>query len=539
VRRPYSRARTAGFARFKRLCQMSIRTRIRAFQILVGLAVVLIALISLVGIRSSANAINEVEVSRLQLDAVTRLAINANRFSEQIAELLLVGEPERADFLSSRNDIGVAFENLKQLLRQEIDLTGGAESPELERVEQLEALFREIDRAVERVLLLDQEGRRDEGIALFRAEVENRLDADLERLIAAAVADERAGVERVQANANRLADRLTVVTLVLSAILILLVVGAGVVFAQSLQTPINALAAGAQAIERGEFDHRIGTMRGDEFGLLAKRFNAMAAEIQSQREALIEARVDLERQVVERTQEIATANRQLTVLDTDRARFIADVSHELRTPLTILRGEAEVTLRGAAKPEEAYRAALSRIADQAAAMGRLVDDLLFLGRSEADQIRFEFRQATLGDIVAEAVEDATALARDKRVGFVVETDGDAPAVRADPRRLKQALLIVLDNAARYGDSKTGVEVRISRVDGEAEIRIRDHGHGVPRAEVGQVFDRFFRGSNARAETGSGLGLPIARWIVEKHRGRIDLSAAPGGGTEVRIALPAA
>ena len=90
---------------------MSIRTRIRAFQILVGFAVVLIALTSLVGIRSSANAINEVEISRLQLDAVTRLAINANRFSEQIAELLLVGAPELADFQSSRNDIGVAFEN--------------------------------------------------------------------------------------------------------------------------------------------------------------------------------------------------------------------------------------------------------------------------------------------------------------------------------------------------------------------------------------------------------------------------------------------
>lgn len=518
---------------------MSIRNRIRAFQILVGFAVVVIALISLAGIRSSANAINEVEISRLQLDAVTRLAINANRFSEQIAELLLVGEPERADFLSSRNDIGVAFETLKQLLRQESDLTGGADSPELERVEQLEALFREIDRAVERVLLLDQEGRRDEGIALFRAEVENRLDADLERLMAAAVADERAGVERVQANANRLADRLTAVTLALSAILILLVIGAGMVFAQSLQTPINALAAGTQAIERGELGHRIDYARRDEFGLLAERFNAMAAEIQSQRQALVDARVDLERQVAERTQEIAAANRQLTELDAERARFIADVSHELRTPLTILRGEAEVTLRGAAKPEEAYRAALSRIADQAAGMGRLVDDLLFLGRSEADQVRFEFRQAPLGDIVAEAVVDATALGRDKRVDFVVETDGEAPVVRADPRRLKQALLIVLDNAARYGDPNTGVEVHIGRAAGGAEIRIRDYGQGVPRDEVGQVFDRFFRGSNARAETGSGLGLPIARWIVEKHRGSIDLAAAAGGGTEVRIALPAA
>ena len=518
---------------------MSIRTRIRAFQILVGLAVVLVAVISLVGIRSSANAINEVEISRLQLDAVTRLAINANRFSEQIAELLLVGEPERADFLSSRNDIGVAFETLKELLRQENDQIGGAGRPELERVEQLEALFREIDRAVERVLLLDQEGRRDEGIALFRAEVENRLDADLERLMAAAVADERAGVERVQADANRLADRLTLVTLALSAILILLVVGAGLVFARSLQTPINALAEGAQAIERGELGHRIGNMRRDEFGLLAERFNAMAAEIQSQREALIEGRVDLERQVGERTQEIAAANRQLTVLDAERARFIADVSHELRTPLTILRGEAEVTLRGASKAEETYRAALSRIADQAAGMGRLVDDLLFLGRSEADQVRFEFRQAALGDIVAEAVVDATALVRDKRVGFVVETEGDAPTVRADPRRLKQALLIVLDNAARYGDPKTGVQVRIGRVDGGAEVRIRNHGQGVPGDEVGQVFDRFFRGSNARAETGSGLGLPIARWIVEKHRGHIDLTTAAGGGTEVRIALPVA
>ena len=117
----------------------------------------------------------------------------------------------------------------------------------------------------------------------------------------------------------------------------------------------------------------------------------MAEQLERQRGHELEAQQELEAQVAERTAELAEANRRLTELDEQRVRFLADVSHELRTPLTVLRGEAEVALRGMSKPEAIYRESLQLIVNQAADMGRLVEDLLFLARSEAEEIRYEFR----------------------------------------------------------------------------------------------------------------------------------------------------
>ena len=455
---------------------MSIKGRIRAFQLVVIVAIATMAGTAYFGVKGTNDYLARVQFSRQQLDAVTQLAISANRFSEQIAELLLIGEPERPDFESARDQTSNAFERLRRITSAEFEFVRNdaqaqaAESHELQRLNEMEVLFREIDRAVERLLLLVQQRRRDEAVALFRSEIENRLDADLEKLITTAVADEQAEALRADAEARTLSQRLMLATLILLGVVFVAVAGSGFVFARSLRDPINALAAGALAIGRGEFDHRIAYSRQDELGLLARRFNAMADELQRQREALLATRSDLERQVAERTREIGEANEQLTELDGQRVRLLADISHELRTPLTVLRGEAEVTLRGASKPESTYRAALGTIVAQAADMSRLVDDLLFLARSEADEIRFEFRRIALANVVSEAIEEAAVLARDRRIRITVDGAEPGPTVRADPRRLKQALLIVLDNATKYAAPQTGINVRVSASEhGDAQI----------------------------------------------------------------------
>jgi two-component system, OmpR family, sensor kinase len=175
---------------------MSIAARIRLFQIVVALAIAAMAVNALIDIRSTAFHRERVGWARDQLTAITRLAVVANRYSEQIAELLLIGEPERPDFESARAQVSQAFADLRQLTVREIAFIRETaehedEQQELERLDRMQALFRGVDRAVERVLLLDKEGRRDEAVALFRSEIENRLDAEFERMIAAAVADER------------------------------------------------------------------------------------------------------------------------------------------------------------------------------------------------------------------------------------------------------------------------------------------------------------------------------------------------------------
>jgi len=523
---------------------MSIKLRILLFQLVQGLAVLAIAGLAYLTSAAMTEKLERVQWSRQQLDATTRLEVLANRYSEQIAELLLVGEPERPDFEEARAQLTEWFRESYELSRLEINALDDPaeqveERRELERLDHMRLLLREIDRAVERLLLLSQEGRQQEAIALFREQIENRLDAELERLIVAAVSDERAEAERVDAEAATLARRLTLATVVALAAILASTIAVGVHFYGAIVPPLRALTEGALAIERGDLGHRVAAPHRDELGRLASRFNQMAEELERQRGLLLAAHTHLERQVVERTSELADANRRLSVLDQLRVRFLADVSHELRTPLTVLRGEAEVALRGMSKPESVYREALELIVKQAAEMGRLVEDLLFLARSEADEIRFELRPVGLATLVHDAVNDASLIARAKQIQLLFKPPAADVMIRADARRLRQVLLIVLDNATRYSPPHSVVQLAIRWQDAAAELTVADQGEGIPAEELPHVFNRFYRGERARAQGigGSGLGLAIARRIVEKHEGKLALSSTLGGGTVVTLRLP--
>lgn len=526
---------------------MSIVSRIRAFQIILAATALAIALTAFLVVRGAGHYFDRVGVSRDQVDAMSELAIRANRYSEQIAELLLIGEPERAEFEDSRKRLIEQLDVLRGLVAKEDDLFAGTddeaeEREETVRLERMRSLLREINRAVERVLVLNQNGKRDEAITLFRSEIENRFDKEFESLISEAVEDERGDVVEADATARKLLGALLMGAIVAVAALLAIVVVTGFVLTRSLRRPIAVLSDATRAIEQGDLAHRIDYATADEFGVLAGRFNAMSRSLEDKRSELVAARDDLERQVAERTREIADANMQLTELDRQRVRFLGDISHELKTPLAVLRAEAEVALRGGARPEPLYRSALESIVSQAAEMGVLVDDLLFIARSEADEIRFEFRPVGLDGALVQAVQDAALLAKARGIWISLDCPSPAPTVRADPRRLKQALLVTLDNAARYADEGSEIRVVVQPPDGTSvEICVRDRGPGIPPEEAALVFERFYRGTRAIEEGrgGSGLGLPIARWIVERHNGRVDLFSTPGEGTEVRLSLPLA
>lgn len=525
---------------------MTIRRRILLFQLVVAAVVVAMAALTLLHLRSTGSYVERTNWAQRQLDAATRLAVAANRYSEQIAELLLVGQPEREDFDSARAQLSAIFAELGRLTTDEMALlraSGDTVGPpqHADRLDQMRGLLREIDRSVERLLMLNQEGRQSEAVSLFRAEIENRLDAELERLISAAIAEERAEVVTAETASRRSTRQLTAGTFGALTFLLAVTLGAGIAFSRSLLPSLQALATGAAAIGRGDLEHRIVDPGSDELGLVSQRFNRMAEELRTQRTFLLEAQSELERQVAARTAELTNANCRLTDVDQQRVRLLADVSHEIRTPLTVLRGEAEVTLRGPSKTERVYREALENIASQAAEMGRLVDDLLFLARSEAEEIRFEYKTVDLRDLIAAAAEETKILADQKHIGFSLHATAPAPSVNADPRRLKQALLIVMDNAIKYSPPDTHVDVAVGRQgDSAVEIRIRDQGQGIDSGDLPHVFERFYRGDQARltGAPGSGLGLAIARWILEKHGGGIELASAPGEGTVAQITLPA-
>jgi signal transduction histidine kinase len=430
------------------------------------------------------------------------------------------------------------------MIKGELEFVGGTpehkqELDELYRLQRMRTLYGEINQFVAEMIGLRDQGRQAEAVAMFRREVENRLDAEFESLVTAAVLDERDEVGWVERRAEALWRRLAWATAgaVLVAILFSLV--ASLLLMRALIRPIKLLTAGTEAVSRGGFDHRIRYDSSDELGTLAKRFNEMAAHQQEQRALLLNARSDLERQVNERTRELGAANKRLTDLDRMRVHFLADISHELRTPLTALRGEAEVTLRHGAEDERVYRDTLERIMSQTLEMSRLVDDLLFLARTESDTIRFEPRRVVLQDLIAEAVRDGEMLAQNKGITVEAEYPPDPVCIEADTQRFKQALMILLDNAIKYSAPAGSVSVRMTAAPRSAEVTVRDEGMGIPIEELPNVFERFYRGriSSAASRGGSGLGLAIAKWLVEKHGGEIAIESEENRFTEVRIRIP--
>ncbi|TIP23940.1 MAG: HAMP domain-containing protein [Mesorhizobium sp.] len=506
----------------------------------------MMAAIVYITIRSTTYYTQRVQWANNQLEAVTALTVNANRYSEQIAEFLLIGEPERPDYESARAELEAGFEKLAQLTRGEAEFLGRSSEQEdsgdeIFRITRMRALYGEIAKATSDAINLRNQGRQEDAVRIFRRDIENRFDAEFENILEAARRDEEEEVVRTELQAEALWRRLTWMTAALALAAVVLCFVAAFLLARSLMRPISLLTEGTEAISRGDLDHRIAFDGRDELGALARRFNEMATHQQDQRDRLLNAKAELEQQVAARTAELAAANQRLTELDRLRVQFLADISHELRTPLTALRGEAEIPLRHGSKPEAVYRDALERIVTQSLEMGRLVDDLVFLSRSETDTIRFEPRRTDLVSIVADAVHEGEILGRAKGISIKAAYSNRPVWITADAQRLKQALVIILDNAIKYSPRDRSVNLNMTVVDGHAEIAIRDKGLGIPAEEIPKVFERFYRGRSPRAsrQLGSGLGLAIAKWLIEKHSGEIALTSEVGSFTEVVVRLPRA
>ena len=219
-------------------------------------------------------------------------------------------------------------------------------------------------------------------------------------------------------------------------------------------------------------------------------------------------------------------------------RFMADAAHELRTPITVLRSRAGVAQQKARGPEE-YAEALSDIEREAARMGTIVDDLLILARADAGQRAPRRERCFLDDVVLDAVHAAQPLADRRGVRLEGGTLGEA-AVSAEPELLRQAAVIVLDNALKYTPSGGTVTVTVAAAEGRCTLAVRDTGIGIAPDVLPHVFERFFRGAPAAGrEPGAGLGLAIARWIADAHGAQVEIQSEVGRGTDVSLSFPAA
>jgi signal transduction histidine kinase len=214
--------------------------------------------------------------------------------------------------------------------------------------------------------------------------------------------------------------------------------------------------------------------------------------------------------------------------------FAADASHELRTPLTVIRSSVELLRRNAQRPVVEVGEALTDIDAEVVHLTSLVDDLLLLARSDSGAVSLERVPIHLDDVAADA---AAALAQPAAAaGVRVEMDPQPTATIGDPARLRQLVMILVDNAIRHSPRGGAVRVVVRPAGDAASVAVEDAGPGVPPEDRPRVFDRFWRAPGAPAG-GTGLGLAIAKWIAEHHDGTISVDQSPAGGARFEVRIP--
>jgi len=431
------------------------------------------------------------------------------------------------------------FSELAAITRSEVEMvdrrTHNANLPDVARTSALDGLMGRLAGAGHALADGLEAGWSADQVAARVGGMLPLIDHDLQGLINTALTQENAESVEADAAASEALSQLILVAMALTALGVVLGGVAIIFLARRVRRPMGRLLAGVREFTHGRLDHRTGLAGRDEFAQLGQALDDMASRLDRQHRELLAARNTLAETVAERTAELAAANDELRKTDELRREFLANVSHELRTPITVIRGEADVTLRSAQNLEE-YRDALRQIVAQAGQLTKLVDDLLLIARAGAGALKLNRQAVGLMPLLEEARRQAASLARE---GAQISISGDDITADADRDRLAQIVMILLDNALRYGGPRPRVRIETRRLDGEAEIRVSDDGPGIAPEDLAHVFERFYRGRLAARQDGSGLGLNIARAIVEAHGGRIGIESRPGQGTTVTVALPLA
>jgi signal transduction histidine kinase len=222
--------------------------------------------------------------------------------------------------------------------------------------------------------------------------------------------------------------------------------------------------------------------------------------------------------------------------DSERRNMLADIAHELRTPLTVMRGRLEGIVDGvyAASPEQ-----IGPALEETYLLERLVEDLRLLTLVETRQLHFEYKELDLNDIARHVIDLFQAEADEKKISLCPQLCPSPVRAMLDPQRIEQVVGNLVSNALRYIPESGHIQISVEKNSAQALLTISDDGPGVPAEDVANIFMRFWRGdrSRSRASGGAGLGLAIARQLVEAQGGQIFAENRPEGGLKISIQFP--
>ncbi len=278
----------------------------------------------------------------------------------------------------------------------------------------------------------------------------------------------------------------------------------GLFLTRQFTKPIRALKKGAARIASGDLAYRAEVKSRDEFGELAKSFNSMATSLDNSEQS--------------------------------RRRLFADIAHELRTPLSVIEGTVDAMLDGVYEPNPDN---LASIKEETAVLTRLVAELRDLTLAESGKLRLAVEPTNLAELVQRRVSQAEVIGRGKYIALKTEIAENLPQIEVDGRRIEQVVANLLDNALNHTPSGGTVTIAVSPDKDDILVSVSDTGEGIPAEHLAYVFERFYKVDNARSRKtgGAGLGLAIAKQMVELHGGIIWVESEVGKGSKFSFTLP--
>ncbi|MDM5198356.1 HAMP domain-containing sensor histidine kinase [Fictibacillus enclensis] len=218
-------------------------------------------------------------------------------------------------------------------------------------------------------------------------------------------------------------------------------------------------------------------------------------------------------------------------------KFVSDASHELRTPLSVIQAKTDLLFRSPSATIEEKSRDISAISKESRRLTKLVSQLLLLARSDSNQVELNKQTFQLDQLLSEIVEHYGEIASYQGKNISLQAEGPI-AIHADKERIHQLVIILLDNAMKHTGDGDQILLSVKEVGSSVELKVKDNGPGIAEHEKERIFDRFYQSDQARSdEEGLGLGLSIAKWIIEKHEGKIKVESEHGKGTAFILNLP--
>ncbi len=523
----------------------SLRTRVVLLLLSAAVISAISAALLTYGLTNSQQLVDKAQAAQTRIQNYLVLASRLSEYRD--ASTAAIAPAANRDL--SRQQINQAYEPVRQTFTRllslnvlEVDLESGdgksAAATKGLNLSRMKALFDNLHRSISNSLAENASGASGQGAL-------NAFGVGMSPILFQAIDNERQLSAAMHRQIANLRKRLIAIAIALVTATVLLSLIIYFRFGLPLLKRIAETVQGAEAIAQGKLTTRLKPTGQDELTDLMNRFNVMAGSLATREGELKTAQRDLQETVDHRTADLRQVNEKLEKIDANRRRFFSDISHELRTPLTVVQGEAEYNLNAKVRPRVAdMRQSFETILSRVQELRRRVDDMLRVARSESGQLDLRFTRIDLNMVVSDAVDDETKPAGRRGIDLKLEPVSGQLIILGDYDWLRQVICGLIVNAMKHSPEKTSITIRLSHQTDSAVIEVEDEGHGIDPDSLPHVFERFMQaGSDDDQDAGTesdgfGIGLNLAKWVIEEHSGTISLgNNADGPGVTVRATLP--